>query len=57
MTGDAELLRKAQRYLDSARLLREAGDHDSAVSRTYYAAFYGEAPADHGSCRSRAWSK
>ncbi|MFP4062844.1 MAG: HEPN domain-containing protein [Halochromatium sp.] len=40
MTGDAELLRKAQRYLDSARLLREAGDRDSAVSRTYYAAFY-----------------
>lgn len=40
MTGDADLLRKAQRYLDSARLLREAGDRDSAVSRTYYAAFY-----------------
>jgi len=40
MTVDADLLRKAQRYLDSARLLREAGDRDSAVSRTYYAAFY-----------------
>ena len=40
MTGDADLLRKAQRYLESARLLREAGDRDSAVSRTYYAAFY-----------------
>jgi uncharacterized protein (UPF0332 family) len=40
MTGDADLLRKAQRYLDSATLLREAGDLDSAVSRAYYAAFY-----------------
>ena len=40
MTGDADLLRKAQRYLESARLLREAGDRDSAVSRAYYAAFY-----------------
>ncbi len=40
MTGDADLLRKAQRYIESARLLREAGDRDSAVSRAYYAAFY-----------------
>lgn len=40
MTEDPDLLRKAQRYLESARLLREAGDRDSAVSRTYYAAFY-----------------
>jgi uncharacterized protein (UPF0332 family) len=40
MSEDADLLRKAQRYLESARLLREAGDRDSAVSRAYYAAFY-----------------
>jgi len=40
MTGDADLLRKAQRYLESAKLLREAADRDSAVSRAYYAAFY-----------------
>lgn len=40
MSEDANLLRKAQRYLESARLLREAGDCDSAVSRAYYAAFY-----------------
>ena len=40
MTGDADLLRKAQRYLESARLLLESGDYDSAVSRAYYAAFY-----------------
>jgi HEPN domain-containing protein len=33
MSEDADLLRKAQRYLESARLLREAGDRDSAVSR------------------------
>jgi uncharacterized protein (UPF0332 family) len=40
MSEDADLLRKAQRYLESARLLRDAGDCDSAVSRAYYAAFY-----------------
>jgi hypothetical protein len=40
MTGDADLLRKAQRDLESAKLLREAGDCDSAVSRAYYADFY-----------------
>jgi uncharacterized protein (UPF0332 family) len=40
MTTDADLLRKAQRYLESAKLLRDSGDCDSAVSRAYYAAFY-----------------
>ena len=35
------MLAKARRYLDSADLLRRAGDFDSAVSRLYYAMFYG----------------
>lgn len=38
--ADSGLLRKAQRYLESAHLLRDSGDFDSAVSRAYYAAFY-----------------
>ena len=40
MNAEPALLRKARRYLESARLLSDAGDYDSAVSRTYYAAFY-----------------
>jgi uncharacterized protein (UPF0332 family) len=40
VTDETNLLRKSQRYLASARLLRESGDYDSAVSRAYYAAFY-----------------
>lgn len=40
MTERAALLRKAKRYLASARLLLDAGDYDSAISRVYYAAFY-----------------
>ena len=41
MTTDGPgLLAKADRYLQSPRLLIEAGDFDSAVSRLYYAAFY-----------------
>lgn len=40
MTEQAALLKKAKRYLASARLLLGAGDYDSAVSRIYYAAFY-----------------
>ena len=36
-----EVLAKAQRYLASAKLLRQAGDFDSAVSRLYYSMFYG----------------
>jgi len=35
------MLDKAWRYLDSAELLRCNGDFDSAVSRLYYAMFYG----------------
>ena len=35
------MLAKARRYLASAQLLRQAGDFDSAVSRLYYAMFYG----------------
>ena len=40
MTDRLPLIKKARRYLDSARLLMDAGDYDSAVSRVYYAAFY-----------------
>jgi len=35
------MLAKSRRYLASAKLLRQAGDFDSAVSRLYYAMFYG----------------
>jgi uncharacterized protein (UPF0332 family) len=35
------MLGKARRYLASAKLLSQAGDFDSAVSRLYYAMFYG----------------
>ncbi len=35
------MLAKARRYLASAKLLSQAGDFDSAVSRLYYAMFYG----------------
>ena len=34
------LLEKAQRYIQSAELLRADGDYDSAASRLYYAMFY-----------------
>lgn len=43
MTSRSELramLDKATRYIASAMVLRESGDHDSAVSRLYYAMFY-----------------
>lgn len=41
MTDEPQaLLAKARRYIDSAGLLRAAGDYDSAVSRLYYAMFY-----------------
>lgn len=40
MTDNAALFKKAKRYLASARLLLDAADYDSAVSRIYYAAFY-----------------
>jgi uncharacterized protein (UPF0332 family) len=35
------MMAKARRYLDSAKLLSQAGDFDFAVSRLYYAMFYG----------------
>lgn len=35
------MLAKAKRYLNSAKLLYQSGDFDSAVSRLYYAMFYG----------------
>ena len=35
------MLAKARRYLASAKLLGQAGDFDSAVSRLYYSMFYG----------------
>ena len=34
------LLGRAHVYLSSTRLLHEAGDYESAVSRAYYAMFY-----------------
>jgi uncharacterized protein (UPF0332 family) len=35
------MLTKSRRYLASAELLRQHGDFDSAISRLYYAMFYG----------------
>ena len=40
MSEQERLLLKAERFLQSARLLLEDGDLDSAVSRLYYASFY-----------------
>lgn len=40
MTEKRSLIVKAKRYLASARLLMDAGDYDSSVSRIYYASFY-----------------
>jgi uncharacterized protein (UPF0332 family) len=34
------MLQKARRYIDSAEVLRQRGDFDSAISRLYYAMFY-----------------
>lgn len=34
------LLTKAQQYIDSAQVLSNIGDFDSAISRLYYAMFY-----------------
>ncbi|MFQ6060377.1 MAG: HEPN domain-containing protein [Thermoplasmata archaeon] len=34
------LIERADRYLESARILLESGDYESSVSRTYYAMFY-----------------
>jgi uncharacterized protein (UPF0332 family) len=33
-------LHKARRFLQSAKLLKDTGDYDSAASRLYYAMFY-----------------
>lgn len=35
-----QLLKKAERYLKSAKLLKTDGDFDSAVSRCYYSMYY-----------------
>jgi len=40
LTERERLLAKSARYLNSARLLADHGDLDSAVSRVYYASFY-----------------
>lgn len=40
MSEIKSLLERADRYLQSAKLLIEAQDYESAVSRTYYAMFY-----------------
>ncbi len=40
MTAAEKLLGRADRYLVSAAALLELGDHESAVSRAYYAMFY-----------------
>ncbi|MEN6333131.1 MAG: HEPN domain-containing protein [Phycisphaerales bacterium] len=40
MSEPSALLMKARRYLRSARLLLQDGDHESSVSRSYYAMFY-----------------
>lgn len=40
MDAVTSLLHKAQRYLRSAAVLLEIGDHDSTVSRAYFAMFY-----------------
>jgi uncharacterized protein (UPF0332 family) len=34
------LIKKANRYLKSAKLLLKDGDYESSVSRTYYSMFY-----------------
>lgn len=34
------LLTKAEQYIDSAQMLADIGDFDSAISRLYYAMFY-----------------
>lgn len=40
MSAAAKLLARADRYPASARLLQDHGDHESAVSRSYYAMYY-----------------
>lgn len=40
MTGPNVLLKKSQKYLQSAAVLFELEDYDSCVSRSYFAMFY-----------------
>lgn len=40
LNASEALLKKAERYIRSARLLADDGDFDSAVSRLYYAMFF-----------------
>lgn len=35
-----EFISRAERYIESARLLLDAGDNESSVSRSYYAMFF-----------------
>jgi uncharacterized protein (UPF0332 family) len=38
--GEADWRRKSKRFLESARILVESGDFDSAAGRAYYAMFH-----------------
>ena len=40
MTEIKSLMKRAEKYLKSARILYKAGDYESSISRTYYAMFY-----------------
>ena len=40
MSDASKLLKKAQKYLQSAAVLLELEDYDSSVSRSYFAMFY-----------------
>lgn len=40
MNEIASLIERARKYLHSANLLLQEGDHESSVSRTYYAMYY-----------------
>ncbi|NKQ37724.1 MAG: HEPN domain-containing protein [Chloroflexi bacterium] len=40
MNAMVSLLERADKYLQSAQLLLDAGDYESSVSRTYYAMFF-----------------
>ena len=40
MNEMGSLLERAGKYLQSAKLLLDAGDYESSVSRTYYAMFF-----------------
>ena len=40
MSEIESLIERARKYLRSAELLLKEGDHESSVSRAYYAMFY-----------------